>query len=60
MKLRYESGEKPDFSGPKGEIENCFSGRDCTEVRRGPKGNFRPEKSGLSLLAVEGFMNNPG
>ena len=60
MKLRRESVEKVDISGPEGKIEFLFSGPDCIEIRLGLKKEIRPERSALSALAAEGFMNNAG
>ena len=60
MKLRRESVDYADISGPKGEIENHFLGPDCIEIPLGLKNDFRPERSALATLAAEGFMNNPG
>jgi hypothetical protein len=34
MKLRSERGENGDFSGPKGEFKNRFSGRIRIELRK--------------------------
>jgi hypothetical protein len=37
MKLRRESVENGDFSGPKGEFKNRFSGRNRIEIPSGLK-----------------------
>jgi hypothetical protein len=48
MKLRRESAESGDCSGPKGEFNQVFSGRNRIEI-----------PSGLTL-AVAGFMKYAG
>ena len=60
MKLRSESAENGDFSGPKGEFKNRFSGRNRIEIPSGPKIDSWAEKAPLSALAVAGFMQNAG
>jgi len=60
MKLRSESAENGDFSGPKGEFKNRFSGRNRIVIPSGPKIDFWTEKAPLSALAVAGFMQNAG
>jgi hypothetical protein len=40
MKLRSESVENGDFSGPKGEFKNRFWGRNRIEIHSGPKIDF--------------------
>jgi hypothetical protein len=40
MKLRRESVENGDFSGPKGEFKNRFSGRNRIEIPSGLKIDF--------------------
>ena len=40
MKLRSESAENGDFSGPKGEFKNRFLGRNRIEIHSGPKTGF--------------------
>jgi hypothetical protein len=40
MKLRRESAENGDFSGPEGEFKNLFSGRNRIEIHSGPKIDF--------------------
>jgi hypothetical protein len=40
MKLRRESGENGDFSGPKGELKKLFSGRNRIEIPSGLKTDF--------------------
>ena len=58
MKLRRESAENGDFSGPKGEFKKLFSGRNRIEIPSGRKIVFWTEKAPLSALAVAGFMKN--
>jgi hypothetical protein len=40
MKLRSESAENGDFSGPEGEFKNRFSGRNVFRYDSGPKIDF--------------------
>ena len=60
MKLRRESAENGDFSGPKGEFKKLFSGRNRIEIPSGRKIVFWTEKAPLSALAVAGFMKYAG
>ncbi len=60
MQLRRESAENGDFSGPKGEFKNRFSGRNRIEIPSGPNFGFWTEKAPLSALAVAGFMKYAG
>jgi hypothetical protein len=56
MKLRRESAENGDFSGPKGEFKKLFSGRNRIDIPSCRKIVFWTEKAPLSALAVAGFM----
>jgi hypothetical protein len=61
MKLRRESAESGDFSGPKGEFNKVFfSGWNRIEIPSGLKIVFGTEKVPLSALAVAGFMKYAG
>jgi hypothetical protein len=60
MKLRRESVEKAEISGPQGEVEHHSSGPDRIGIHPGLKKDFRPERSDLSTLAAEGFMKCSG
>ena len=60
MKLRRESAENGDFSGPKGEFKKLFSGRNRIEIPSGRKIVFWTEKAPLSAFAVAGFMKYAG
>jgi hypothetical protein len=60
MKLRDESAENGDFSGPKGEFKKRFSGRNRIEIPSGLKIDFCTVKAPLSALAVAGFMQYAG
>jgi hypothetical protein len=60
VKLRSESVENADFSGPQGASKNRFSGRNRIEIPSGLKIDFWTEKAALSTLAVAGFMQYAG
>ena len=60
MKLRRESVENGDFSGPKGEFKNRFLGRNVFRYDSGPKIDFLTRKASLSALAAASFMKYPG
>jgi hypothetical protein len=60
MKLRRESAESGDCSGPKGEFNKVSAGRIRIEIPSGLKVVFGTEKAPLSALAVAGFMKYAG
>jgi hypothetical protein len=60
MKLRRESAENGDFSGPKGEFKNRFLGRNRIVIHSGPKIDFLTEKGPLSAIVAAGLIKFPG
>jgi hypothetical protein len=60
MKLRRESAESGDCSGPKGEFNQVSSGRNRIEMPSGLKIVFGTEKAPLSALEVSGLMKYAG
>jgi hypothetical protein len=60
MKLRRESAESADASGPKGEFTKVSAGRNRIEIPSGLKLVFGTEKAPLSALVVAGVMKYAG